>query len=32
MGLSLMLELQTKTNVSQARQDQPVLVLLYTGC
>lgn len=32
MGLSLILELQTKPNVSRARQDQPVLVLLYTGC
>lgn len=31
MGLSLMLELQTKPNIPQARQDQPVLVLLYTS-
>lgn len=32
MGLSLMLELQTKPNVPRTQQDQPVLVLLYTSC
>lgn len=31
MRLSLILEMQTKPNVSQAWQDQPVLVLLYTS-
>lgn len=31
MKLSLILEMQTKPNVSQAWQDQPVLVLLYTS-